>query len=155
MKAVLISFPQIIIDSKIVKVSEEEYKKLIEDSSCSEVAEFIYKNLNELEKNHTYGKNQIEDFIDMETAGVKSVGEPCFENEKEQTSENLGFKKNRFKPDGYTMLGVGDSCTTHWAGNGEMRVLEFDWNYDQPIRVVRLSDSVEFHMCPDDLIAYT
>lgn len=65
------------------------------------------------------------------------------------------IKKDRYKPDGYTLLGVGDSCTTTWAGNGEMRVLGFDWNYDQPIKVIRLDDSAQFWMQPDDLIAYT
>jgi len=54
-----------------------------------------------------------------------------------------------------TVLCVGDSCTTHWKGNGEMRVLEFNWDYDQPIRIIRLSDSAQFHMQPDDLVTYT
>ena len=56
---------------------------------------------------------------------------------------------------GNTVLCVGDSCTTHWKGNGEMRVLGFHWDYDQPIRVIRLRDSVQFYMQPSDLIAYT
>lgn len=54
-----------------------------------------------------------------------------------------------------TVLCVGDSCTTHWKGNGKMRVLDFDWDYDQPIRVIRLSDSTQFCMQPSDLITYT
>lgn len=53
------------------------------------------------------------------------------------------------------VLIVGDSCTTHWGGNGEMRVLGFHWDYDQPIRVIRLCDSAQFYMLPEDLIAYT
>jgi len=56
---------------------------------------------------------------------------------------------------GNTVLCVGDSCTTHWEGNGEMRVLGFHWDYDQPIRVIRLRDSAQFYMQPSDLIAYT
>jgi hypothetical protein len=56
---------------------------------------------------------------------------------------------------GNTVLCVGDSCTTHWVGNGEMRVLSFHWYYDQPIRVIRLRDSAQFYMQPSDLVAYT
>ena len=64
-------------------------------------------------------------------------------------------KEIKAKPELYKLLGVGNECTTHWAGNGKMRVLEFDWTYDQPIRVIRLNDSAQFWMQPDDLIAYT
>lgn len=53
-----------------------------------------------------------------------------------------------------TILCVGDSCTTHWGGNGEMRVLGFHWDYEQPIRVIRLRDSAQFYMQPDDLVKY-
>ena len=53
-----------------------------------------------------------------------------------------------------TVICVGDSCTTHWEGNGEMRVLGFHWDYDQPIRVIRLRDSAQFYMQPSDIIAY-
>lgn len=56
---------------------------------------------------------------------------------------------------GNTVLCVGDSCTTNWDGNGEMRVLAFHWDYDQPIRVIRLRDSAQLYMQPSDLIAYT
>lgn len=52
------------------------------------------------------------------------------------------------------VLCVGDSCTTHWDGNGEMIVLEFIWNYDHPIKVIRLVDSAQFYTQPSDLIIY-
>ena len=65
------------------------------------------------------------------------------------------YTKNKVAIADDTVLCVGDSCTTHWKGNGEMRVLGFDWDYDQPIKVIRLSDSVQFYMQPSDLIAYT
>lgn len=65
------------------------------------------------------------------------------------------YTKNKVAIADDTVLCVGDSCTTHWKGNGEMRVLGFHWDYDQPIRVIRLSDSAQFYMQPSDLIAYT
>jgi hypothetical protein len=36
---------------------------------------------------------------------------------------------------GNTVLCVGDSCTTNWEGNGEMRVLAFHWDYELKIRI--------------------
>lgn len=53
-----------------------------------------------------------------------------------------------------TMIGIGDSCTTPWKGNGEMRVLDFYWSNKRPIRVIRLRDSAQFHMQMSDLISY-
>jgi hypothetical protein len=65
------------------------------------------------------------------------------------------YTKNKVTIADNTVLCVGDSCTTNWKGNGEMRVLGFYWDYDHPIKVIRLSDSAKFCMQPKDLVSYT
>jgi len=51
-------------------------------------------------------------------------------------------------------LCLGDSCTTEWDGNGEMIVVGFDFDYDQPVNVSRVSDNAIFWLLPSELVTY-
>ncbi len=61
---VKISFPQIVIESKEVEVSEEKYEELVNED-LKKQADFVWQNMTEQEQDWSNGKKWIEDAMDV------------------------------------------------------------------------------------------
>lgn len=71
-ETVEITFPQIVMESKEVQITKEQHYGLINNCSDSEKSSFIWSKLTENERNHTCGKQFIEDFMGI-VSSVKHV----------------------------------------------------------------------------------
>jgi len=69
---VRISYPQIVIESKEVEMSEDELFELKEKSS-SEQADFIYEKLDENEQNWCNGKKFIQSALESDYCSIRKV----------------------------------------------------------------------------------
>lgn len=73
MRKIKITFPQIVFEQKEVEVTQEQYEDLIEHSSCSEKAKFIWSNMTDMEKQWTEGEKWVEGAVDCYLCGVYSI----------------------------------------------------------------------------------
>ncbi|MGH1339277.1 MAG: hypothetical protein ACRBFS_24375 [Aureispira sp.] len=68
---VTISFPQIVLESKEVEVSEKQGQDLLD--MTEDQATFIWKNMTEQERNWTAGKKQLEDYVEYDICGIEET----------------------------------------------------------------------------------
>lgn len=73
MKKVVIKFPQIVFETRIVEVSDEKHEELLHYASDSEKVDFIWENMTEQEQMWTEGKHWIESSMDAGYGSVKDV----------------------------------------------------------------------------------
>jgi len=71
MKKVIIQFPQIVIEEKIIEVTEDQHEELLQHSSDIEKTDFIWENMTQQEQDWTNGKNSIESAVDVGYCGIK------------------------------------------------------------------------------------
>lgn len=72
MKTVFIKFPQITVDFKAVKVSDEEYDEII--NGDADKSKFIYDNLTEQEQNWLpNGQKGLESALEWDLASIKNT----------------------------------------------------------------------------------
>jgi len=76
-RKVRIVFPQIVIDSKHVEVSEEQLTDLLENSDSEERGDFIWKHMTEHEQQHTYGKAWTKEHLQDTLSGRDIVEIPA------------------------------------------------------------------------------
>lgn len=70
MKTVRMLFPQIVIEQKLIEVSDEQFERLVEDRI--DVDKFIWENLTEQEQSWTEGQKWIYSYIENCGCGVSS-----------------------------------------------------------------------------------
>ena len=71
MKTVKILFPQVVIETKSIEVSDEEFENLIEHNI--DVEKFVWNNMTEQEQSWTQGRRWVESYIEDCGCGVKSA----------------------------------------------------------------------------------
>lgn len=69
-----ILFPQIVIESKEIEVSEDQFENLFEHRE--NVAEFVWANMDEQEQTWTQGKKWVSHAIEEGYAGVRKIESP-------------------------------------------------------------------------------
>lgn len=69
-KTIKILFPQIVVEQREVEVTEEQFDKLMNYSTDSEKADFIWAEMTDQEQQWTNGKSWLEAGIDVGYSGL-------------------------------------------------------------------------------------
>ncbi|WP_299456356.1 hypothetical protein [uncultured Microscilla sp.] len=91
MKTLIIKYPQVVIEEKVVMVSDNTYHKW-KYEEISE-ADLIEGNLSDTEKCRLYGANMIADMLECGAASIKEVGVHCLRCKEEKEKLYAGTCK--------------------------------------------------------------
>lgn len=73
MVSIIVQFPQIVIENKVIEVTEAQAENLLEHSSDDERAKFVWSKLTDQEQNWTFGEQMLEGAFECGYAKIKRI----------------------------------------------------------------------------------